>query len=285
MRRQFAQQTEVVRCADQPPAEMPPPDAVHQNSTGERMIRVHQPLSQFQPTAVLSIKFRFRSTGQHSRHAARNDITQLQRVTANVNRHIDDGILGDAHRRRHLGSRLRELSQLVPQSFEFRFGLVRVLVFQRGGGRFTSRKQRFDGSVRLVHQRLKNLFLLSGLYLVSGFQSECRGRGSRILVPASQLGVFLHGPSAFEDPGQSIVVRRLDRIELVVVASRAAQRQPENRAAHRVDLLVDDVHPHLGFVRLGQDFRTNAQEAGRDQVLVPLSLVARLKQIASELLD
>ncbi|MCZ6598125.1 MAG: hypothetical protein O7B99_10835 [Planctomycetota bacterium] len=43
-----------------------------------------------------------------------------------------------------------------------------------------------------------------------------------------------------EDPVERVVVGRRDRVELVVVAARAGQRGPQDRAAERVDHVADD---------------------------------------------
>jgi len=50
----------------------------------------------------------------------------------------------------------------------------------------------------------------------------------------------------------------------VVVAAGAAEGHAEERLAERVDLLVDDVHPHLDLVGFGQDFGSERQEARGD---------------------
>ena len=81
---------------------------------------------------------------------------------------------------------------------------------------------------------------------------------------------------------QAVVVALRDRVELVVVAAGAAERQPEDRLAERVELLVGDVHLHLLLVRLGQQLRPEDQEAGRGQ---PVRVVGRVRQqVAGDLL-
>ena len=48
----------------------------------------------------------------------------------------------------------------------------------------------------------------------------------------------------------------------MVVAARAPDGQAEERAAHDVDLLVDEVHHQLGLVLFGQHLRAHHQQAG-----------------------
>ena len=70
---------------------------------------------------------------------------------------------------------------------------------------------------------------------------------------------------AAEDAGQGVVVLLRDRVELVVVAAGAGDREPEERLRRRVDLLVDHVHLELPAVALVVRLRADRQEAGGDQ--------------------
>ena len=71
----------------------------------------------------------------------------------------------------------------------------------------------------------------------------------------------------------------------MVVATSATKRQPEEHPAERVDLLVDDVHPHLGLVDLGEHLGADGHESGRDQQLVALRFATRREQVAGYLFD
>ena len=51
------------------------------------------------------------------------------------------------------------------------------------------------------------------------------------------------------------------------MASGAAKRETEERAAERIDLFVDDVEVELFFVVLGQRLGTNHQEPRGNDVL------------------
>ncbi len=91
---------------------------------------------------------------------------------------------------------------------------------------------------------------------------------------------------AAEDAGQRVVVGRADSIELVVVTPCAGERQPEQRTAGHVDLIVDDIEPRLLLIGFGQCLRPDHQIAGRDDPpRVGLDRVGRRQQIAGELLD
>src|SRR3712207_6706551 len=59
-----------------------------------------------------------------------------------------------------------------------------------------------------------------------------------------------HDPRAAEDAGQSVIVLDRDRVELVIVAPRASDGQPEERLAGRVDDLVDHLEPQAVGIRL-----------------------------------
>ena len=71
----------------------------------------------------------------------------------------------------------------------------------------------------------------------------------------------------------------------MVVTASTAERQTEKRPAGRFELLVDDVHSHLGFVSFGENLRADTEKAGRDQLLMLLSLAFEGQEIAGQLLD
>ena len=72
---------------------------------------------------------------------------------------------------------------------------------------------------------------------------------------------------AAEDSGQRVIVGRRNRLELVVVAAGATGRQGEDRAGHRVDLLVDVVHDVADLESLVDVLHSQCQKAGGDQML------------------
>ncbi len=66
----------------------------------------------------------------------------------------------------------------------------------------------------------------------------------------------------------------------------APERQPEERPAGGVDLVVDDVAPGLFLVGFGQSLRSDHEEAGGDHRLgVPIEIAAGGEQIAGQLVD
>ena len=111
------------------------------------------------------------------------------------------------------------------------------------------------------------------------------GRRHRSLVPFCDDGESVHRVRALEDAGQRVVIRRRDRVELVVVAAGTAQRQAEERSADRVNLLVDNVHLHFDRVVFGEHFRADRQEPrrGHPRKFRLGSLAGMLNQIAGEL--
>ena len=79
-----------------------------------------------------------------------------------------------------------------------------------------------------------------------------------------------------------VVVLLRNRIELVVVAPRAVDRQPERAFADRADDLVEVVVAPLGVVLLAeQDARSHAEKAGGDQAVVGPAV----HLVAGDLLD
>src|SRR5438093_10848436 len=50
--RRLSHHAEVIRCADQSFAEMPVPDAVYKHSRGKRVVRLREPVRQFQASTA-----------------------------------------------------------------------------------------------------------------------------------------------------------------------------------------------------------------------------------------
>ena len=109
------------------------------------------------------------------------------------------------------------------------------------------------------------------------------GRGDFRLVPLRDGLEVVHRAGALEDGGERVVIRRGQRVELVVVAARAADGHAEEGAAQRLDLLVNQVHLQLHLVRLGQQLRADAEEAQRGQLLVALRCAFGGQQVACDL--
>ena len=119
--------------------------------------------------------------------------------------------------------------------------------------------------------------------------------GERVGVGADglQLGVVhaldAHRAQAVErlraaqDAGQRIVISRRHRIELVVVAARAGDGQPEERPPDDFNLLVNHVHAEQLALGLLQCLRAQRQKARGHDPRVPLRSRAR-QQITGNLL-
>ena len=87
-----------------------------------------------------------------------------------------------------------------------------------------------------------------------------------------------------EDAGQRVVVLGQDRVELVVVAASASDRQAQHALGHDFDLLVVHVVEHALLVLLRDGLRAERQEAGGDDAaLVDLAAIAAGQQIAGDL--
>ena len=58
-----------------------------------------------------------------------------------------------------------------------------------------------------------------------------------------------------------------------------AKREPEQRLAERIDLLVNDVHLHLYLVRLGQHLWPQREESGGNKQLAPARIPLRILRL------
>ena len=104
---------------------------------------------------------------------------------------------------------------------------------------------------------------------------------AREIAPIEQIAVNRLG--ARQDARERVVVAGGDRVELVVVTPRAADRQSEKGLADRVDLLVDHIDQQLLLIGRADHLGPHDQEPGRHDVVVPLVLGAEGEQIAGQL--
>ncbi|HCD30388.1 MAG TPA: hypothetical protein DEQ73_07285 [Phycisphaerales bacterium] len=93
-----------------------------------------------------------------------------------------------------------------------------------------------------------------------------------------------HGLCGMHDPREGVVVPRRDGVEFVVMTTGATDGLAQKCLSNGVELLVDNVGPHFGFVGLGQNFGTEAQKSGgHDAVSGQVTIVGRRKKIPSQL--
>ncbi len=92
------------------------------------------------------------------------------------------------------------------------------------------------------------------------------------------------GLGAAEDARERVVVALGDRVDLVVVAAGAGDRQPEEGARGRLDLLVDHVQDELPAVLGVVGLAAEGEEPGRDDLVGPLAVVVGRQQVAGDLL-
>ena len=105
-------------------------------------------------------------------------------------------------------------------------------------------------------------------------------------VRRQRLERHLPIPGRHHRTGDRVVVGGGDGVELVVVASRASQREPEKRLAERVHAVVDPVGLVLADVDRRVDLLAEQPEAGTDDRLVAAGGVEprRLGEVAGDLL-
>ena len=141
----------------------------------------------------------------------------------------------------------------------------------------------------ILRQRLLHLELFavhgpaSGLVASKSGGVERRFKEKRHCARRAQVPIDLR---AGEDAGQRIVILREDRIELVIVAARAGDRQAHEGLGGCVDLLVDDVIDGLHSILLRQRPGAQGEESGGDNsALVDPARLVRRQQIAGNLFD
>ena len=82
------------------------------------------------------------------------------------------------------------------------------------------------------------------------------------------------GLCAFEDARESIVIPRRNGVRLVIMTARAADTQAHDAMADDANLVRHDIHLEVVIHRFCR-FRTDGEESGRDELLVPLRLRIR----------
>ena len=141
------------------------------------------------------------------------------------------------------------------------------------------------GFVCLGNTGLDGLFFARKLSVILRLHRGGFSSLQRKLMPPGHLGVGVHGPSALEDSGKTVVIRRIDRIEFVVMAPRTSEGHPHEHPAHSVNLLVDDIHPHLWLVHFRQNLGTNRKKSRRHLTLVAFGIGPDIQKVASDLFD
>src|SRR5262249_16703181 len=98
------------------------------------------------------------------------------------------------------------------------------------------------------------------MLLVSGDVFRRDQRDAQPVGEVGQVPSVGDYPAAVEDAGQGVVVLLRERVELVVVAAGAGEGQPQETAADRVDLVIDDIGHPLPAVDAAP--RTKGQQGG-----------------------
>ena len=248
---------------------------------------INQPTGQFSsPTRGLGELQRPR-TSQNQRSPPCHDLAQLERVAANMDRDVLHLVFGHSHRGRQVWTGFLQRGQFIPQCFQLclRLGRIQCLQFLRHPGTGLLAQFLFRLLVCVRRETGYPRFFCSHRCVELRLQLAGFSRWQQVFMPFGHLDVLPHCQRALEDARQPVVVRRGYRIELVVVTTCTSQCQSKERPAHRVELLVDDVHPHLGLVCLGQHLGANAEEPRRDQLIMLLGLTVKRHQIAGQLLD
>ena len=107
--------------------------------------------------------------------------------------------------------------------------------------------------------------------------------GQRQLEPLRHVRVF-EGLRVFENARQRVIIARRDRVELVIVAARAADGLPEERLANRVELFVHDIHDELLLVLLLEVVIADREKGRGDHLTATLRQRSGRQQIPGDLL-
>ena len=91
------------------------------------------------------------------------------------------------------------------------------------------------------------------------------------------------GVGAKENAGEGVVIALRNRIEFMIVATRASDRESEDGLRDGVDLLVGEIERELARIAFVEIERAERQEAGGDELLRAFAIVLRRKQIAGDL--
>ena len=229
VRRALAEHAEVVGRADEPLAEVPAPDAVDHHPGGQRVVRVGQPA---RPAPAgrsgPSAKRGGCVAGEDRREPPRHD-----------RRRASGGCRGRGPARRSTSPSVTPIA--VGSS-----GAAFSSAASSSRSCFSSACVSAGRALRLLRRISPGRAALS---LASPRRSACDRAfcsatccswpaagpvGSAASGFSCHRATFLkrlHRPGALEDPGQAVVVGRRDRVELVVVAAGAAERQAQERAA------------------------------------------------------
>src|SRR5262249_12638981 len=127
-----------------------------------------------------------------------------------------------------------------------------------------------------------------GPHLLVDFRFQRSEARKRAHIPVRRIDESLLKAGAFEITGESVIVARADRVELVIVAAGAGNRLAEKRLAQRVELIVDS----LGLLLTDIDRRLLAfehpEEARGENRFVAAAIEAspRLRnEITGQMLD
>ena len=107
---------------------------------------------------------------------------------------------------------------------------------------------------------------------------QCRGVGVLELRPFAVERFAAH-----EDPRQRVVVMLRDRVEGMVVAASAGQRESEHRLRGHIDLLIDEVHLKLSRVAGVECLGAECEKAGGDDFLGLIRRAVMIEQVAGKL--
>ncbi len=173
---------EIVRAADDAPAEMPAPQAVHENAGGERVFAAGHPARQFETAALLRGQDRLRERGLHDlREAAIAILAEREVAAADVHgQGLCDRAVGHAHDGGRVGSLVLQRHQVRVHHVQLRepAGVERVRILVRDREKTRDIVERVE---RRIEPRIVELRRL-GVGGLGSFQRGARFGKQRAVV-------------------------------------------------------------------------------------------------------
>ena len=297
----LAAHAEVVGRGNQAAPEEVEPDAVGPDARGQRVVGVGDPAREFKAAAASTDDRGLISTGDQFDESARHGGSGLVELAAVEHARVHGAVaVGGAHGHQVLRRRIAIGAEAFGQAREVFRGALRGarandLLLDIGGKFFALGPSGARGVDRLL--RLGRNCLRArighgeeGSLVGSHLRSERQLRSGRKFDELGGMVVALRVEGAVasvgrqEDSREGVVVLLRNRVELVIVATRAGDGETEHALGGGVELLVGEVHLKLGISPRIVAFGADGEVTGGNKIFTALDVIGRGKQVAGDLL-
>ncbi len=280
MRGRPAHGAEVVGGFDESFAEMVLPDAVDHDARGQRVLRAGDMGGKLAATAAGFLR-RNEGAAEHGDKPSRDFLAEIERLAALLDPAVPRSAIGHGVGHRDFRNAVLERVAFGPDAAEG-FKKLQLRPLRLNGRRtplgFVARRAALGLQVLQLLVDGGQLFVERGHH---GLVLLGRHQRHEVALPLLVFRSRKRIPRALENAVERIVVAHRHRIELVVVAARAAQREAHGRAAQRVERVLDRlVHGGVGIH--AEPARLRDEPGGHD-LAVARRLVGRRQQIAGDL--